>query len=75
MLADETKSLWQKNTEEKIPISVSRCRVNNTGNSMADHGEKLTLAPASDSLLGSEQTQNWRCVSMGMSFFVALCIC
>ena len=42
---------------------------------MADYGEKLTLAPASDSLLGSEQTQNWRCVSMGMSFFVALCIC
>ena len=46
-----------------------------TGNSMADHGEKNTLAPALDSRRGSEDTECVLCYSMGQSFFVPLCIC
>ena len=42
---------------------------------MADHGEKPTLDPASDSPIGSELMQNRLCVSMGMSIFVPLYIC
>ena len=42
---------------------------------MADHGEKPTLAPASDSSIGIEQTHNRGVDSMAMSFFVPLPIC
>ena len=42
---------------------------------MVDHGEKPTLAPASDSRRGEVDTESALCYSMGQSFFVPLCIC
>ena len=42
---------------------------------MADHGEKHTLAPASDSRKEKAGTESALYDSMGQSFFVALCIC
>ena len=38
---------------------------------MADHGEKATLALASDSSIGIEQTHNWQCVQYGNVVFRA----
>ena len=42
---------------------------------MADHGEKGTLAQASDSCRECVEAELVACDSMGQSFFVALCIC
>ena len=42
---------------------------------MADHGEKPTLAPASDSRKERADAESVLCDSMGQSFFVPLCIC
>ena len=42
---------------------------------MADHGEKPTLATVSDSCREGEDAESVVCNSMGMSFFVPLCIC
>ena len=36
---------------------------------MADHGEKATLVPASDSSKGNEQTQNRQCEQYGNVVF------
>ena len=41
---------------------------------MADHGEKATLAPASDSRKDRAHAESVLSDSMGQSFFVALCI-
>ena len=38
---------------------------------MEDHGEKATLAPASDSSKVNEQTQNLRCLQYGDVVFRA----
>ena len=42
---------------------------------MADHGEKPTLAPASDSHKERADVESVLCDSMGQSFFVPLGIC
>ena len=42
---------------------------------MADHGEKATLVPGSDSCRERADTESEVCGSIGQSFFVALCIC
>ena len=42
---------------------------------MADHGEKPTLAPASDSCREGVDAESAVWDSMAMSFFVPLCIC
>ena len=42
---------------------------------MADHGEKHTLAPTSDSRSEWVDTESVVCYSMGQSIFVPLCIC
>ena len=42
---------------------------------MADHGEKATLAPASDSRKEWADAESVVCDSMGQSIFVPLFIC